>query len=252
MTVLGVILIALGGGDILRVLMPRRWNARARIFTLGIYCLTVLAAATAAAVIPWWQVLVAAPSIVAWFFTLQIGPALLPTHRLLASSRRRAAMVLLFLLLSGAAVLTAELSTGSISSSVSMIGRLSEETAVLAAGLTLFLGVSSNALVRAALKRETAPLGDVPAEPSSQLKGGRWIGPLERLTLAWLLILGAYPVAAGLIAAKGIVRFPEIQADQEHGNRAEYFLVGSFVSWALATGAAGLLYLTLLNLTLLS
>src|SRR5699024_5313580 len=119
---------------------------------------------------------------------------------------RRAAMVLLFVLLTGLAVLSAELTTGSIFDPIPLIGRLSEETVVLAAGLTVFLGVSSNALVRAALKRETAPLGDVPAESSSQLKGGRWIGPLERLTLTWLLIIGAYPVAAGLLAAKGIVR----------------------------------------------
>ena len=247
MTVLGVILIAIGGGDILRVLTPRSWKAPARIVTLGIYCLTVLAVATATAVIPWWQAVVAVPGIVAWFFTLQIGPALVPSYRLLASPRRRAAMVLLFLLLTGLAVLTAELTTGPIFSSAPLVGRFSAETLVLAGGLTLFLGVSSNALVRAALKRDTAALGDVPAEPTAQLKGGRWIGPLERLTLAWLLIFGAYPVAAGLIAAKGIVRFPEIQADQQHGNRAEYFLVGSFVSWALATGAAGLLHLTLLG-----
>lgn len=247
MTVLGVILIAIGGGDVLRVLTPRRWKVRARILTLGVYCLTVLAAATAAAVIPWWQAVVAAPAVLAWFVTVQIGPALVPTHQLLASQRRRAAMIILFLLLTCLAVLTAELTTSSIFTSVPVIGRLSEETVVLAAGLTLFLGVSSNALARAALKRETAPLGDVPAEPGPQLKGGRWIGPLERLTLAWLLIIGAYPAVAGLIAAKGIVRFPEIQADQEHGNRAEYFLVGSFVSWALAIGAAGLLHLTLLG-----
>lgn len=247
MTVLGVMLIAIGGGDVLRVLTPRRWKVRARILILGIFCFTVLAAATAAAVIPWWLAVVAAPGILTWFLTVQIGPALVPTDQLLASPRRRAAMIMLFLLLVSLAVLTAELTTGSILTSVPLIGRLTEETLVLAAGLTLFLGVSSNALVRAALKRETAPLGDVPAAPGPHLKGGRWIGPLERLALTWLLIIGAYPAAAGLFAAKGIVRFPEIQADQQHGNRAEYFLVGSFVSWALAIGAAGLLHLTLLG-----
>lgn len=247
MTVLGVILIAIGGGDALRVLTPHRWTVPARILLLGIFCLTVLAAATAAAVIPWWQAVMATPGILVWFVTVQIGPALVPTHQLLASPRRRAAMIILFLLLTSLAVLSAELTTGSIFTSVPLIGRLTEETLVLATGLTLFLAVSSNALVRAALKRETAPLGEIPAAPGPQLKGGRWIGPLERLTLAWLLIIGAYPAAAGLFAAKGIVRFPEIQADQEHGNRAEYFLVGSFVSWALAIGAAGLLRLTLLG-----
>lgn len=52
-------------------------------------------------------------------------------------------------------------------------------------------------------------------------------------------------MAAGLIAAKGIVRFPEMHEDRAQGNKAEYFLVGSFVSWTVAIVAAGLLWAVL-------
>lgn len=244
MTLLGVILVAIGGGDILRVLVPRRWRMRHRLLTVSLYCLTVLALAPAVSLIPWWLAVVAAPAVMVWFITLQIGPAL-PAQDALRTVRRRAAMVILFLLLTAFAVLTAELTTSPTYGIVPRLGRVSEETLVLAVGLTLFLIISSNGLVRAALKQDSRQRGKAAGSGGSQLKGGRLIGPLERLTLTWLLVLGAYPVAAGLIAAKGIVRFPEIQADQQNGNKAEYFLVGSFVSWALAIGASGLVHLSI-------
>jgi hypothetical protein len=45
-----------------------------------------------------------------------------------------------------------------------------------------------------------------------------------------------------MLAAKGIVRFPEISRDGETGARAEYFLVGSLVSWVIGLGAAFLVW----------
>jgi hypothetical protein len=38
------------------------------------------------------------------------------------------------------------------------------------------------------------------------------------------------------------VRFPEISRDGESGERAEYFLIGSLVSWASALAAALLVW----------
>jgi hypothetical protein len=69
----------------------------------------------------------------------------------------------------------------------------------------------------------------VPAPPA--LKGGRLIGPIERVIVFSLTLAAAYPLLAAFIAAKGIVRFPEISRDSAVGNRAEYFLIGSLVSW---------------------
>src|SRR5690625_4785301 len=89
------------------------------------------------------------------------------------------------------------------------------------------------------------------AVPGSRLKGGRVIGPLERIFIMVLTVVGAYHVVAALMAAKGIVRFPEISAEARRedtataGTKAEEFLVGSLASWGLA-GGAGLLATVLL------
>ena len=71
--------------------------------------------------------------------------------------------------------------------------------------------------------------------------GGRWIGPLARLRLPLRAAAGAQHTAtAAVIAAKGVVRFPEISRD-EGGGKAEEFLIGSLASWTLAVLAAALL-----------
>lgn len=86
---------------------------------------------------------------------------------------------------------------------------------------------------------ETAP---ALRDPRSGFKGGRLIGPLERILVLILTLAAAYPILAAMLAAKGIVRFPEISRDGETGARAEYFLVGSLVSWVIALGAAFLVW----------
>ncbi len=67
---------------------------------------------------------------------------------------------------------------------------------------------------------------------------GRWIGNLERL-LIFLLVVGDEAGAAALVvAAKAILRFPEITGKEPHLS-AEYVLIGSLASWLLAV-AGGL------------
>ncbi|MCM0616541.1 hypothetical protein MOD31_10945 [Paenarthrobacter sp. TYUT067] len=83
------------------------------------------------------------------------------------------------------------------------------------------------------------------SEPGPKLKGGRLIGPIERLLIVVLAFAGAPQIIAGLAAAKGVVRFPEISEDRASGSKAEEFLVGSLASWAMA--AAAILYLTLVR-----
>ncbi|RKT36635.1 hypothetical protein DEU34_1153 [Microbacterium sp. AG1240] len=136
--------------------------------------------------------------------------------------------------------------------------------AVLALGVACFLLESANIVVRVALQSErsdaavvvaTAPavrrglIGRLrrpappePTVPTKQLRGGRLIGPLERLFVVGLIFTSAVALLAAFIAAKGIVRFPEIQKDNAGGTQAEYFLVGSMASWAIALAAAGLLW----------
>lgn len=77
-------------------------------------------------------------------------------------------------------------------------------------------------------------------EPEPALRGGRWIGPLERVLMLLLASTGAHQAVAALIAAKGAIRFPEISKDSTE-TKAEEFLVGSLASWTLAALAAVLL-----------
>ncbi|MDR6689084.1 hypothetical protein J2Y41_004688 [Arthrobacter sp. 1088] len=86
--------------------------------------------------------------------------------------------------------------------------------------------------------------GDKPT-PGPALKGGRLIGPIERLLIVVLAFAGAWQIIAGLAAAKGVIRFPEISEDRTSGSKAEEFLVGSLASWAMS--AIAILYLMLVR-----
>jgi hypothetical protein len=70
-------------------------------------------------------------------------------------------------------------------------------------------------------------------EPGTALRGGRWIGPLERLLIIILAGAGAEVAIGAVVAAKGVIRFPEISQDSS-GEKAEEFLIGSVSSWILA------------------
>ena len=72
------------------------------------------------------------------------------------------------------------------------------------------------------------------------LRGGRWIGPLERLLIIVLAGAGAEIAIAAVVAAKGVIRFPEISQDTT-GEKAEEFLIGSVSSWILAALVAMLI-----------
>ena len=86
-------------------------------------------------------------------------------------------------------------------------------------------------------------------QASDQLKGGRLLGPMERLLIVGLGLAGQLTMATAVVAAKSIIRFPEISAKRDReGNPervgiddvTEYFLVGSFASWILAFGGLAL------------
>lgn len=76
------------------------------------------------------------------------------------------------------------------------------------------------------------------------LRGGAWIGVLERLGIFAALVSG-YPEGVALILAiKGLARYPELRAGQQSGV-AERFIIGTFTSIAVAAGYAGLTHLLL-------
>src|SRR4029079_17016124 len=84
-------------------------------------------------------------------------------------------------------------------------------------------------------------------QPSDKLKGGRLLGPMERVLIVGLGLAGQLAAATAVGAAQSIIRFPESNAQKTHENGrdgtdidintvTEYFLVGSFASWIVALG----------------
>jgi hypothetical protein len=103
--------------------------------------------------------------------------------------------------------------------------------AVLIGGL--LLTTPSNWLVRYVLhlaRKEPPALAN---------RAGRWIGVLERLLIYVLVLTGSAAAAGLVVAAKSILRFPEISG-KPAAIDPEYVLIGSLASWLLAfsTGAA--------------
>jgi len=86
-------------------------------------------------------------------------------------------------------------------------------------------------------------------QPSEKLKGGRLLGPMERIFILGLGLAGQVTAASIVIAAKGLIRFPELQSARDDTTSVkgdgidevtEYFLIGSFVSWLVALGSLAL------------
>ncbi|RJS47566.1 hypothetical protein [Nocardioides cavernaquae] len=110
---------------------------------------------------------------------------------------------------------------------------------LLLAGLVLVQLSTGNVLVRLVLAvtgtMSPAQHG-TSGDPEMRLKGGRLLGPMERLVILGLGLAGQLTAAGIVIAAKGLLRFPELQSRSEQvriHQLTEYFLVGSFVSWLI-------------------
>jgi hypothetical protein len=104
------------------------------------------------------------------------------------------------------------------------------DRAALGLGVVLFLATAANVVVRRVLQAA----GPRVLAQGAELRGGRVLGPLERWFVLGCALSGNLAAIAVVVAAKGILRFPEISRDDPDGLRAEYVLVGSFVSLAQA------------------
>ena len=124
-------------------------------------------------------------------------------------------------------------------------------------GVVVLLTVPANRVVAdilAVARHSTQGNGEVAAgcvpsqesgkqdESGSSMRGGRWIGPLERILILLLASVEAPAAIAAIVAAKGVIRFPEISQDKA-GQKAEEFLIGSFASWILAVLGAVTIHL---------
>lgn len=85
-------------------------------------------------------------------------------------------------------------------------------------------------------RRERPPVdGDV----REVLRGGMWIGILERVGLTAAILAGRFELAAVVVAIKALGRYPEIR---ENPAVSERFIIGTLTSLlvAAACGAVGL------------
>lgn len=72
----------------------------------------------------------------------------------------------------------------------------------------------------------------------ARLRGGTWIGILERLAIFATLVAGFPAGIAVALAIKGLARYPELQ--NPSSDAAQRFIIGTFVSVLFACGCAGL------------
>lgn len=104
-----------------------------------------------------------------------------------------------------------------------------------------FAGVSGIADVPGVSKRTGIELAPTRFGPSAGevLRGGTWIGILERAAIAASLLVGEPEGVAVVVAIKGLARYPELRVP----GASERFIIGTFVSglWAAAAAGAALL-----------
>ena len=113
------------------------------------------------------------------------------------------------------------------------------ETFLLLAGVALVQLATANVAVRMVLDAV-----GVPASTNEKtLKGGRMLGPMERLLILALGLAGEVTAAAVVGGAKGLLRFPELHRGTKAGpsDLTEYFLIGTLASWLVALAGVGLI-----------
>jgi hypothetical protein len=113
-----------------------------------------------------------------------------------------------------------------------VLGQFGATRTVVLVGALLFELSTSNILVRLLLDAT----GISAATNEADLKGGRLLGPMERVFILVLAVAGQLTAASVVVAAKGLLRWPELQRSRRaQGPTAlsEYFLIGSFASWLL-------------------
>ncbi|WP_059016639.1 hypothetical protein [Mycobacterium sp. M26] len=244
MSGVAVFLIAVGCADILRRLVPRAWPA--------VLAGPVVAIATAALCGLWHLgdlVLVGIAAVAAALWEVTCARA----ERL--GGRRQIWPLVLFGTVLAVLVLLSGLGSdvgGPVAAwarwvALPGLATVDPGRIVMVIAVVLLQLVTGNQLVRLLLGSvgSVKPAGQPQA--SDRLKGGRLLGPMERLLILGLSLAGQLAAATAVVAAKSIIRFPEINAQKARENGGigiddvtEYFLVGSFASWIVALGGLAL------------
>ncbi len=229
MTAVGAWLVVVGACDLVRAARDATpWPRRLLLVVLG----GVLLVGAAVALQPsWWVLLVWLAGLVMWVLG---SAAALVGHQPLTRAVAFAGMVLGVVgsLLAGDQVpAPGRLLPGPL-------GDLEPATLLVTTGVLLAQLATANVLVRLVLDAVGVPASD----NEKTLKGGRLLGPMERLVVVGLGLAGELAAAGIVVAAKGLLRFPELQRGARSGasDMTEYFLIGSFASWLVGFGGVAL------------
>jgi hypothetical protein len=230
----GAWLCAVGLCDLLRATRDSTsWRRRLALVVLGCLLLGIAAVATGldtAALLTVGTVWVL--GLVLWLVTssLALDPATTGRAGWRAAAFASLGVPVALLVLAGGAAqgsLDSDALTGSV------LADVGADRVLLAVGVGLFQTSTANLVVRLLLDAVGVPA----VTNEKRLRGGRVLGPMERLFILALGLLGELTAAAVVVAAKGLLRFPELQRTaREEGptDVSEYFLIGSFASWLLA------------------
>ncbi|AEG44366.1 hypothetical protein [Isoptericola variabilis] len=101
--------------------------------------------------------------------------------------------------------------------------------------VALALSVAVGAWLVPWVLRHTEKEPRIEAEAMAVLRGGTWIGVLERLAVTATILAGHPEGVAIVVAVKGLGRYPELK---EHPVASERFVVGTLASlvWAGVVG----------------
>lgn len=128
----------------------------------------------------------------------------------------------------------------------SVLGRFDGDALLVVLAVAVAQLATANILVRLLLDLVGVPAHD----NEKQLRGGRVLGPMERLLVVGLGGAGSLTGASLVVAAKALLRFPELRAPRDGASGfggpsdvTEYFLVGSLASWSVALAGVGLIAL---------
>ena len=257
MTALALWLLLVAGLDLVRSRLRFRLIAVVTAAAAGAVLSLLLAVASRPGEAGWAAWIIAAVGIAGWVLGSGVATARfaqVPTPGVPARITAALAAVgayasfvagLLALLLAGSAAGNASFITTGLARSG--LGHLPAERVLLVAAALLVQISTANLIVRLLLDLVGVPASD----NEKTLRGGRVLGPMERLLILGLGIGGSLTGAAIVVAAKSLLRFPELRVpragDPGYGGASditEYFLVGSFASWLVALSSVALIALS--------
>ena len=231
--IVGTWLAAVGACDLLRAARDATsWLRRLCLVVFGCAVLALAGAALEFTASWWWTVgALWSLALVAWVLTSSLALNPTSTHH---AAWRVAAFVSFGLPLAALVVLW---STAPVRPALptswqdTVVGQLGLPRTVVFLGALLFELSTSNLLVRLLLDAT----GVSAAHNETDLRGGRLLGPMERVFILVLAVAGQLTAASVVVAAKGLLRWPELRSQSAAGptSVSEYFLVGSFASWLL-------------------